>query len=106
LAAEAEKERLAALAETEEEYEAAIEQEAIANARPLERSRIHGDLATGSLRIEYEYQIVDLAKVPRSMMMLNESAVKKHIAARPQDGMPAPVPGLRFIPVHKARIRA
>ena len=115
-----EKERLAReeverlLAEAENEFgldaaiaqeEAAIEAAAIAAARPLERSRIHGDLATGSLRIEYEYAIVDLAKVPRQFMMLNESAVKKHIAARPQDGMPAPVPGLRFIPIHKTRIR-
>jgi hypothetical protein len=109
----AEMERLAAAAETESDLEDAIAQEdaaleaaAIAAARPLERSRIHGDLATGSLRIEYEYEIVDLARVPRSFMMLNESAVKRHIAARPQDGEPAPVPGLRFTPVHKARIRA
>jgi hypothetical protein len=107
-----EMERLAAAAQTMDDIDAAIvlqeaaeDAAAIAATRPLERSRIHGDLATGSLRIEYDYEIVDLAQVPRAFMMLNESAVKKHIAARPQDGEPAPVPGLRFIVRHVARIR-
>lgn len=108
-----EMERLLAEAENELGLDAAIAQEAaaieaaaIAAARPLERSRIHGDLATGSLITGYEYEIVDLDQVPRQFLVLDALAVRRHIAARPQDGEPVPVPGLRFIPVHKARIRA
>lgn len=104
--AEAEKERLAALAQTEEELEAAIDQEAIEKARPHELSRIQGDLATGSLRTDYDYVLQNITLVPRQFLMLNESAIKAHIKNRPQDGEPAPVSGLRFIPIHKVLIRA
>lgn len=106
-------ERLAAAAMTDADLDDAIAQEdealmqaAIAAARPLERSRIHGDLATGSLRTTYSYTLVDLTKVPLKFLMLNDSAVKKHIAASQQDKEPDPVPGLTFIPQHLARIRA
>ena len=106
LAAQAEAERLAALAETVEEFEAAIDQEAIANARPLEQSRLHGDQSTGSLLTSYEYEIVDSSKIPDRFWIVSEAAIRQHIMAGAKDGAPEPVPGLRFIPVHKARIRA
>jgi hypothetical protein len=108
-----EMERLMMAAETEADLEdaiaqedAALEQAAIAAARPLERSRIRADWATGSLITSYEYEIVDLTRIPRQFWIVSEAAIKQHIAARPRDGAPEPVSGLRFIPVHKARIRA
>jgi hypothetical protein len=107
-----EMERLAAAAESEADLEdaiaqedAALEQAAIAAARPLERSRIHGDLATGSLITDYEYELIDLSKVPLKFLMLNDSAVRAHIRSRPKDGKPEPIPGLHFTPRYSARIR-
>lgn len=94
------------LAEAIAQDEAAREQAAIVAARPIELSRLHGDLATGSLRIEYDYAIENLDMVPRRFLMLNESAVKAHIRSRPQDGAPEPIPGLRFIARHVTRVRS
>jgi hypothetical protein len=106
LAAEAEKERLAALAETEEELEAAIDQEAISRARPLERSRIHGDLATGSLTIGFAYEIKNEALVPDKFWTISDKLIREHIEAAPKDKAPEPVPGISFTPIYKTRIRA
>jgi hypothetical protein len=107
-----EMERLAAAAETDADLEdaiaqedAALEQAAIAAARPLERSRVHGDLATGSLTTDYEYEPIDMAKVPLKFLMLDDSAIKRHIRSRPKDGEPEPIPGLHFTPIYSARIR-
>jgi hypothetical protein len=109
----AEMERLAAAASTEADLEDAIAQEeaareqaAIAAARPLERSRIHGDLATGSLTTNYEYAIENEDLIPDRFWILDDAAIKRHMRAHPQDGAPEPVPGLRFIPIYTARIRA
>ena len=108
-----EAERLAALAQSEADVMAAIEQEEMANeqaaiaaARPVELSRIHGDLATGSLMVEYDFAIEDINLVPQRFLMVNESAIKSYIRSRPQDEAPVPVPGLRFIPRYVTRIRS
>jgi hypothetical protein len=86
--------------------DAALEQAAIANARPLERSRIHGDLATGSLTIGYNYEVKNEALVPDRFWIVSDKLIKNHIAAAPKDKAPEPVPGIIFTPIYKARIRA
>lgn len=108
-----EAERLAALATTEAEIDEAIaveitanEQAAIIHARPIELSRARGEFAMSSLKTDYDFEVVDMAKVPRQFLMLNDSAVKAHIKARLKDQAPVPLDGFRFFPKHSARIRA
>lgn len=108
-----EAERLAALAHNDADLaeaiaqdEAAKEQAAIVAARPIELSRLHGDLATGSLQTVYDFALEDINLVPRRFLQLNESAVKAHIHSAPKDTAPDPIPGLRFIARHVTRVRS
>lgn len=109
-----EAERLAAEATTEAQIDQAIaveakanEQAAVVTARPVEISRVRGNLGSiGSLRTDYDYEVADMAQVPRQFLMLNDSAIKAHIKARPKDQAPADVAGLRFFPKHTSRVRA
>lgn len=97
-------EKLAAAAQTDADLNKAIaieekaqqaEQQAAAVApAPTQIRSDYG--AVASVRKTLAYELTDLAQVPRQFLMLNEKAVKAHMATAPKGQLPAAVAGLRF----------
>lgn len=84
----------------------AIEAEALAEAKPAELSQTRGDYGSVSgLRTTWEYEVTDIAQIPRNFLILNDTAVKAHIKTRFKDQPPAAVPGLRFFTKNSAVVR-
>lgn len=70
-----------------------VEQAATVAPAPIRSDYGH----VASARKTWEYELVDLAAVPRQFLMLNDAAIKAHIKTRQKDRPPVPVAGLTFI---------
>lgn len=76
------------------------------NAKPAEMSRTRGDYGSvASLRTNWDYEVSDMAAVPRAYLMLNDAAVKAHMKARLKDQPPAPIAGINFYEKTSAAVR-
>lgn len=84
----------------------AIESEVMAQAKPAELSQTRGDYGSVSgLRTTWDYEITDVALVPRYFLMVNDVTVRAHIKARHKDQPPLATPGLRFFTKNSAVVR-
>lgn len=72
-------------------------------ARPAEIRSAFGHLA--GARKDWKHRVTDIALVPRHLLMINESAVKAHIKARPKDQPPAALPGIEFYEIETTVVR-
>lgn len=76
------------------------------NAKPADLSRTRGDYGSvASLRTAWDYEVSDLAAIPRAFLLVNEAAVRAHIKARLKDQPPAAMPGIRFFEKTSAAVR-
>ena len=84
------------------EEDARVEREnaaRIAASTAAERSRTRGDYAMASLRTTWDYEILEIAKVPALFLTVNDKVVKALI--RGKDGMRV-IPGLRIFAVEES----
>lgn len=89
----------AAAAQAQSEATAA---EAVVTAKPSELGAVSGEFASTGLKTTWDFEVVDLSKVPLAYLTVNESAVKQAIKGK--HGQRA-IPGLRIFPKRSAVVR-
>lgn len=89
--------------EADPEEKVVIQEAVIEKIEAVPQVQEHVDVK--GIKVDWDYEVVDLTKVPHALLMINDKAVKQFIKENKENMTEGEVKGLRFFPVDKIRIR-
>ena len=90
-------------AQSDPEEKQAIKEAVIETVQQVPEVKEHVDIK--GIKIDWDYEVVDLTQVPHALLMINDKAVKAFIKENKENMTEGTVKGIRFFPIDKLRIR-